>query len=84
MKYVRGYDAEITSIERIRNTRNGSPKFMLTFKHSGGVISAFTKTNGVLAQNIESSPSWSRFMNNPVYVEIGQHYGLNTIDSIAG
>jgi len=81
MKYVRGYDAEIVSIERIRNRRN-LPEFMLTFKHSGGVISAFTKTNGVLAQNIESSPSWARLMNNPVYVEIGQHYGVNTIDSI--
>jgi len=81
MKNVKSYDATIIGIERMKNSRNGNPKYMLTFQHDGGVISAATKTDSMMAYRIGNA---SGLIGHPVYVKIGTHYGTNTIDAIGG
>jgi hypothetical protein len=76
MRDLKEYSATVKYIERLKNSRNGNPKFMVVFEHDGGVFSAVTKTDCSLAFNI------GRHLGKPVTVEIGEHYNRATISQI--
>lgn len=79
MGKIKSYDATIIDIERMQNTRDGNPQFLVTFQHEEGVVSAFTKTGDMLAYKIDYISGDS---GREVRVEIGTHYGSKTINSI--
>lgn len=77
MKNVKEYKARVIGVRQVSNSRNGNPRYLVTFQHEGGVVSAFTKNDSNLAYQID------RYLGERVDVSIGRHYGLSTINTLS-
>lgn len=79
MKNVKTYTARMVEFTRQNSSLNGNPRYSLEFKSTEGeVISVFTAVDDNLAYGITN---WE-YTNNVVEIEVGSHYGRDTLKSI--
>lgn len=76
MKDVKQYKAKLIGLNQLSNSRNGNPRYLVTFEYKGGVFSAFTKNDSNLVYQIE------KYLGERVDVSIGRHYGNKTINTL--
>ena len=77
MKNLTVHNGTVQKITRMRSSRNGNPRYMVTVLEPGGVIRACTTPDssyGYSVKNLRDGDS--------VEMVVGTHYGVQSIDSI--
>lgn len=73
MKNVNQYTGKLEIIDRLNNSRNGNPRFMLKV----GDVVCYTAVDSALGYSV------SNYEGKEVTASIGLHYGKSTIQSIS-
>ena len=79
MKQVRKYIGKLSKVKRLKNSLNGNPRFLIAMVTANQDFQLFrTPVDSMLAYSVENHLDRDRV----VEVEIGQHYGQQTLKSI--
>jgi hypothetical protein len=77
MKNITRHTGTLRLIERMKNSSNGNPQFMLWIDQGNGTGWKFrTPANSMMAYGIDG------YLDKKVTVTIGTHYGCATLDSV--
>ena len=79
MKYIKKHIGKLRKVERLKNSINGNPRFLLAMVDENQNFQLFrTAVDSSLAYSVENYLD----RDQVVEVEIGQHYGKPTLKSI--
>jgi len=79
MKYIKKHIGKLRKVERLKNSLNGNPRFLLAMVDENQNFQLFrTAVDCGLAYSVENYLD----RDQVVAVEIGQHYGKPTLKSI--
>jgi len=79
MKQVRKYIGKLSKVKRLKNSLNGNPRFLIAMVTADQNFQLFrTPVDSMLAYSVENYLD----RDQVVEVEIGQHYGQQTLKSI--